>query len=411
MITINGVENNKFDFTKITKISDLIYFDGPLLSHYVNDSGDNLLFYWVDANNDYNRWMIVRASDELIRKYIGKEVPLIQLITESPDGFVRLVDIDDNCEYHNTKIVQYDDLHSSYFPEEDSYYTFEVIPSKSILAKYSNEYNSGVMEIHINGRGVRHGSIPLTVFSELTSQIDDIRKELAAKYISNRKSSFSIRSSDSDDVKENKAAQKKILMLNTNYELAGYAAASFRIFLRTANTQTTFVESTADDFASELTSLLVSGKNKEDIKSISDQYGSAIIKKYSSFIEYIDEKGLDIGIEWCNIASNIEYKRAIKQRDLQAMRTNLSEFELDDAEELRSRGKFYSINVKSGAYSFETIENENFKSNGFFDKSRIEQMFRISFDKEYDVIVNRKFTKKLGGKEKTKDTLISFIEV
>ncbi|MEG1684545.1 MAG: hypothetical protein RR319_01170, partial [Bacteroides sp.] len=149
----------------------------------------------------------------------------------------------------------------------------------------------------------------------------------------------------------------------------------------------------------------------ENIRLISEQYGTSVIKKYSSFIEYINEKGLDIGLEWCNLASNVEYKKRIEQRDLQVMKINLSEFELDDIEELRSRGKFYSINVKSGAYSFETTENENFKSNGFSDKNRLEQMFRIFFDKEYDIIINRKFTKKLGEKEKIKDTLVSFIEV
>lgn len=198
-------------------------------------------------------------------------------------------------------------------------------------------------------------------------------------------------------------------MLSTDYELAGYVAASFRIFPRTANAQASFMESSPDDFASELVNLLISGKN--NIKSISECYGSTVIKKYSSFIDYIDEKGLNIGSEWYNIIINAGCKKEIRQNDLLLMRSNLSEFEIDDAEELRSRGKFYSINVKSGAYSFETIENDDFKSNGFFDKNRLSQMFRISFDKEYDVIINRQSTKKLGNKERIKDTLISFLEV
>lgn len=104
MITINGI-SNKFDFNKITKISDLIYFDGPLLSHYIYDAGDNFLFYWLDADREFNRWMIVRTSEEAIRKYVGKDIPLIQLIRNSPDNFVRLVDVDSDFEYHNSQIV------------------------------------------------------------------------------------------------------------------------------------------------------------------------------------------------------------------------------------------------------------------------------------------------------------------
>lgn len=54
MKTINGFSIN-FDFSKLIKVADLIYHDGPLLSHYVSNKGENYLFYWVDVDNEYNR--------------------------------------------------------------------------------------------------------------------------------------------------------------------------------------------------------------------------------------------------------------------------------------------------------------------------------------------------------------------
>lgn len=48
MKTINGFSIN-FDFSKLIKVADLIYHDGPLLSHYVSNKGENYLFYWVDV--------------------------------------------------------------------------------------------------------------------------------------------------------------------------------------------------------------------------------------------------------------------------------------------------------------------------------------------------------------------------
>lgn len=36
MKTINGFSIN-FDFSKLIKVADLIYHDGPLLSHYVSN--------------------------------------------------------------------------------------------------------------------------------------------------------------------------------------------------------------------------------------------------------------------------------------------------------------------------------------------------------------------------------------
>jgi len=69
MKTISGF-NIHFDFGKLTKVSDLIYFDGPLLSHYMSSKGENYLFYWVDVDETYNRWMVVRTDIITIQQYL-----------------------------------------------------------------------------------------------------------------------------------------------------------------------------------------------------------------------------------------------------------------------------------------------------------------------------------------------------
>ena len=43
MKTIKGICIKKRNFDKFKKVADLIYFDGPLLSHYVTNKGDNYL--------------------------------------------------------------------------------------------------------------------------------------------------------------------------------------------------------------------------------------------------------------------------------------------------------------------------------------------------------------------------------
>ena len=54
MIQLRGIES-KFPTKDLRKVTDLIYFDGPFLSHYVSKSGDNYLSYWVDYNFFNNR--------------------------------------------------------------------------------------------------------------------------------------------------------------------------------------------------------------------------------------------------------------------------------------------------------------------------------------------------------------------
>ncbi|MDR1918984.1 MAG: hypothetical protein LBQ65_04975 [Tannerellaceae bacterium] len=125
MKTINGFDIS-FDFSKLTKISDLIYFDGPLLSHYKSNKGENYLFYWVDADDKYNRWIVIRTDISSILLYLEKRISLHAIITQPNDDFVYIVDIDNGLNYHNIKLLPIASLPEDYTPTENSFYTFDV---------------------------------------------------------------------------------------------------------------------------------------------------------------------------------------------------------------------------------------------------------------------------------------------
>lgn len=120
----------QFDFSNFKKIADLIYFEGPLLSHYVSSKGDDYLFYWVDRDDSDNRWLVLRVSLASLQKYMAGKVSLRQLISSPNDGFLYQVDVDDAVCYHNVKLVQPADLPEDYLPAADSYYAFEPIPAE-----------------------------------------------------------------------------------------------------------------------------------------------------------------------------------------------------------------------------------------------------------------------------------------
>ena len=128
MKQIEGFDIN-FDFGDFKKMADLVYFDGPFLSHYVSGKGDDYLFYWVDRDETYNRWLVLRVNLANLQKYIGKELTLRDLIENPNDGFLYSVDVDNNLHYHNVKLIQPSALPEEYLPESDSYYAFEPIPT------------------------------------------------------------------------------------------------------------------------------------------------------------------------------------------------------------------------------------------------------------------------------------------
>ena len=120
----------QFDFSNFKKIADLIYFEGPLLSHYVSSKGDDYLFYWVDSDSSNNRWLVLRVSIANLQRYIAGDVSLRELIESPNDGFLYQVDVDDAVRYHDVLLVQPADLPNEYLPATDSYYAFEPIPSE-----------------------------------------------------------------------------------------------------------------------------------------------------------------------------------------------------------------------------------------------------------------------------------------
>ena len=87
MEKIKGFEI-QFDFSNFKKIADLIYFEGPLLSHYVSGKGDDYLFYWVDSDDNDNRWLVLRVSLANLQRYMAKDLSLRELIETPNDGYL-----------------------------------------------------------------------------------------------------------------------------------------------------------------------------------------------------------------------------------------------------------------------------------------------------------------------------------
>lgn len=125
MKTIKGICIKKRNFDKFKKVADLIYFDGPLLSHYVTNKGDNYLFYWIDQDDTNNRWMFIRTDYDNIQKYTNKKQTLRNVLSSPLDDIVYTVDIDEEGNHHNFQAHSVEDLPEDYLPTEDSYYEFE----------------------------------------------------------------------------------------------------------------------------------------------------------------------------------------------------------------------------------------------------------------------------------------------
>ena len=51
--------------------SDLCYFDGPMLSYYAGLDGTHWIYQWLDQDDRYCRWMLMRVSKGFVEKLLA----------------------------------------------------------------------------------------------------------------------------------------------------------------------------------------------------------------------------------------------------------------------------------------------------------------------------------------------------
>lgn len=124
MERINGY-NLPFDISKLKHRADLIEQDGPLLSLYYNDKGDYYLFYWLDCDENTNRWMILRVDTKTLYEYLNQEKTLLDVIKNPSDNFVWITDIDNNGKQIYTQALPSTSVPDDYLPDKDSMFEFD----------------------------------------------------------------------------------------------------------------------------------------------------------------------------------------------------------------------------------------------------------------------------------------------
>lgn len=125
MKEIAGNITKKLDLKNFRHVSDLIYYEGPLLSYFQDKEGESYLFSWVDCDDDFNRWLIIHTSFMNVIGYIRKELSLRKIILDADENKLFLVDIDSEVNYHHLKNVRVDDLPAEYIPATDKLYDYE----------------------------------------------------------------------------------------------------------------------------------------------------------------------------------------------------------------------------------------------------------------------------------------------
>ncbi len=124
------------------KIGDLINLQGPVLSLFQDSSFHHYLYYWLDSNDEYERWLVWKVSSENLYYYLEGDVSLLDLIQADDKEYMFVVDIDPELNYVNAFPLERKLIPVEYQPEVKSFFRLALPEfAKNFIDTYERSAN------------------------------------------------------------------------------------------------------------------------------------------------------------------------------------------------------------------------------------------------------------------------------
>lgn len=158
-----------------------------------------------------------------------------------------------------------------------------------------------------------------------------------------------------------------------------------------------------------------SSDKNEFIKYIKD-VDKSVIDNYKKLLSIIKNSKIQFNLNYQNSTSNFNTSKKISYSLASDILNNINDLVYDNSRDVYLTGRFTALNLKTGHYTFESVNNEEQNlieiSTGYLDSDRREMSWKIKWEKLYNVLIMRKEEKKTGHKKiKEIDTLVSFSEI
>lgn len=166
-------------------VEDLLFFDGPVLSYVRANSQQDYFYLWVDNDWQWNRWMAIPVTREMIRGYKLRTMSLLDLINQNKD--VTFVDIADGMEIKRAFSLSTNDIPEDMLPESNSFFDPDFCPTGEDVLLDATSYYLGIdgnwfMEDFTNLQK-RYGQLYAFIYTlmnlDRTSVIDNIKRIFA----------------------------------------------------------------------------------------------------------------------------------------------------------------------------------------------------------------------------------------
>lgn len=307
-------------------ISNLIEIEFPLLIHFKDSRGKDILFYLVDIENDRFSYLSFKVQKLSLAQYLKGGKPLREIIVDVDErDFFYLVQVAENAADYS--ILSYEDLTEDILPPHDSFYEFDFPKGYD---EYENVYNDNYY-------------------------ITDLR---------NRALIFTLKPKDSQFLSSVGLDDADKFMSDINKSYKSYARQNF-----------------FERFKNEITDANALNRTAGKVVKMSDprivhlKYGSFEIGLSADTIARDEEIKKEF-IDWKNEILD-EYKRDVVEVDY------------DNESQLNSILEKYSPQARKEIYApfLRTVSNKKYTISVTDKKRNFSKVFKESFQKSLDIII------------------------
>lgn len=187
MEILKGIELRESWKPQHKKVCDLINYEGPILSYFVDTNGNHLLYYWVDQDEHSNRWLIAEIAKQDLYLYLNGNKSLKDLISLPIHEFLYSIDIDTSFRFLNQKMLFLNEVPEAYIPDESSFFTF---PIPAECASFIEHYKSENLQNEEYLNLLKSNAIYLKLESTEQKFGKTVSTSDAASFLSNLANSF-----------------------------------------------------------------------------------------------------------------------------------------------------------------------------------------------------------------------------
>ncbi|MBK7937550.1 MAG: DUF1508 domain-containing protein [Lewinellaceae bacterium] len=113
----------------ITKLFDLEYFDGPLLSLFADANGNFYLYKWYDVASGSHQWLVFSVKYETLLKYLNAIAPEFELLNDEPSKPFYLVEFSEKGQPHIVRTCSQNEILDEYQSLKTVFFTSDLCPN------------------------------------------------------------------------------------------------------------------------------------------------------------------------------------------------------------------------------------------------------------------------------------------